>query len=200
MQDPYHLENDKGVAGFDLTHMLSASWVYQFPFGRGKRFSTGNRATDYLVGNWKVNGILTLTSGLPYEVGIAGDIANTGMTGCCSGYYERLNVVGDVHNFTLSPENGLNRAAFAVPAPYTFGNLSRDALRADSFANLDFSILRDFPFTETKRFEFRADMFNLTNHPTWGIPSREFSDPNFGRIFGTRSTERQIQLSLKLYF
>jgi hypothetical protein len=199
-QDPYNLENDKGVSGFDLTHMLSASWVYDIPVGRGKRFSTGNRAADYIVGNWKLNGILTLTSGIPYEVGISGDIANTGMTGCCSGYYERLNVVGDPNAFTLTPENGLNRAAFAVPDRYTFGNLGRNRLRADSSQNLDFSIFRVFPIGETRRFEFRADMFNLTNSPTWGTPAREFSDPNFGRISSTRSTERQIQLALKIYF
>ncbi len=199
-QDPYNLENDKGPSGFDLTHMLSASWVYELPFGRGKRFSTGSRAGDYIVGNWKFNGILSMTSGLPFEVGVSGDIANTGMFGCCSGYYERLNLVGDPKNFTLSPENGFNRAAFEVPDVYTYGNLSRNALRADGFVNLDFSILREFPFAEEKRFEFRADMFNLTNTPAWANPVRNFNDINWGRIFSTRSKERQIQLSLKLYF
>jgi hypothetical protein len=199
-QDPYHLQQDKGVSGFDLTHMFSASWVYDLPVGGGKRFSTGNRAADYVLGNWKLNGILTLTSGLPYEVGVAGDIANTGMSGCCNGYYERLNVVGNVHAFTLSPANGLNRAAFAEPARYTFGDLSRDSLRADPYKNLDFSLFREFPIRETKRIEFRADFFNLPNHPTWGNPDRDFSDATFGVISGTRSTERQIQMALKLYF
>jgi outer membrane receptor protein involved in Fe transport len=198
--NPYHLEWDKSVSGFDLTHILSASWVYTLPFGRGKRFSTGSRAANYLVGNWKLNGILTYTSGLPYEVGVSGDIANTGMFGCCNGYYMRLNLVGDPKNFTLTPENGLNRAAFAVPARYTYGNLGRNALRADDFVNFDFSIIRDFPIAEEKRLEFRADFFNLTNHPTWGIPVRDYNDVNFGVIRSTRSTERQIQMALKLYF
>jgi hypothetical protein len=197
-QDPYDLRADKGVSGFDLTHILTASWVYELPVGGGKRFSTGNRGADYVLGNWKLNGILTLTSGAPYQVGTSGDIANTGMSG--SPYYERANRVGDVNAFTLSPQNGLNRAAFQTPAPYTFGNLARDSLRADRFQNVDFSIFREFPIRETKRFEFRADMFNLTNTATLNIPVNDLSQPNFGVITSTRSTERQIQLALKLYF
>jgi hypothetical protein len=200
IENAYSLNNEKGVSAFDLTHMLSASWVYEFPIGGGKRFSTGNRAADYVLGNWKLNGILTLTSGLPYDVGISGDIANTGMSGCCNGYYDRLNVVGDVHAFSLTPENGLNRAAFAPPAAYTFGDLGRDALRADPFKDLDLSLFREFPLAEARRLEFRAEVFNLTNTPTWGIPTLDYNSPNFGRIFSTRSTERQMQLSLKFYF
>jgi len=200
IENAYNLNNEKGVSAYDLTHMFSASWVYEFPIGRGKRFSTGNRAADYTLGNWKLNGILTLTSGLPYDVGISGDIANTGMSGCCNGYYDRLNLVGDPNAFTLSPENGLNRAAFAAPAAYTFGDLGRNRLRGDPFKDLDLSLLREFPFREAKRFEFRADMFNFTNTPMWGIPTQDFNSPTFGQIFSTRSTERQVQLSLKFYF
>ena len=200
IENAYNLNNEKGVSAYDLTHMFSASWVYEFPIGRGKRFSTGNRAADYALGNWKVNGILTLTSGLPYDTGISGDIANTGMSGCCNGYYERLNLVGNPNAFTLSPENGLNRAAFAPPAPYTFGDLGRNRLRGDPSKDLDLSLLREFPFAETKRFEFRADMFNFTNTPTWGLPTLDFNSPTWGQIFSTRSTERQIQISLKFYF
>ncbi len=200
IQNFYDLDHEKGVSAYDLTHMLSASWVYELPIGAGKRFSTGSRAADYALGNWKVNGILTMTSGLPYDVGISGDIANTGMAGCCNGYYERLNLVGDPNAFNLSPENGLNRAAFAAPAAYTFGNLGRNRLRADPFKNLDLSLFREFPFAETRRLEFRVNAFNFTNTPTWGIPLQDINNPNFGRIFSTRSTERQIQLSLKFYF
>jgi outer membrane receptor protein involved in Fe transport len=200
IENPYNLNNEKGVSAFDLTHMLTASWVYELPIGHGKRFSTGNRAADYALGNWKINGILTMTSGLPYDVGISGDIANTGMAGAGAYDYERLNLVGNPHDFTLSTENGLNRAAFARPANYTYGNLGRDSLRADPFKNLDLSLFREFPFAETKRIEFRADMFNFTNTPTWGIPVQDLNNPDFGSILSTQSTERQVQLSLKFYF
>ncbi len=200
IENPYNLNNEKGVSAFDLTHNLTASWVYELPVGRGKRLSTGSGAADYVLGNWKVNGILTMTSGLPYDVGISGDIANTGMAGASAYDYERLNLVGDPTAFTLSTANGFNRAAFAVPAPYTFGTLGRNRLRAQPFKNLDLSFFREFPFAETKRFEFRADMFNFTNSVFLGIPIQDYNDPNFGRIFSARSTARQIQMSLKFYF
>jgi hypothetical protein len=73
-------------------------------------------------------------------------------------------------------------------------------LRADWFKNLDLSVFREFPVSESKRFEFRAEMFNSTNTPTWGTPVNNFNDPRYGRILSTRSVERQIQFALKFYF
>jgi Carboxypeptidase regulatory-like domain/TonB-dependent Receptor Plug Domain/TonB dependent receptor len=200
VENPYNLDNDRSVAGFDLTHVLSASWVYELPIGRGRKFSTGSRVADYVVGNWQLNGILTFTSGLPYDVGASGDIANTGMAGCCTYGYERLNPVGNPTPANQSPSNWLNKSAFVAPPPYTFGTLGRNALRADWFKNGDLSIFRQFPFTESKRLEFRFEMFNFTNTPTWGIPDQTFSDPTFGQVLTTRSIERQLQFALKLYF
>ncbi len=200
VENPYNLNNDKSVAGFDLTHVLSANWVYQLPIGPGKKFKTSNRLVDYAVGNWQLNGILTFTSGLPYDVGISGDIANTGMAGCCTYGYERLNLVGNPTPANQSPGNWLNTSAFATPPPYTFGTLGRNALRANWFKNADLSVFRQFPITESKRLEFRFEMFNFTNTPTWGIPDQTYGDPTFGQVLGTQSTERQLQFALKLYF
>lgn len=200
VQNPYNLDNNKSVSGFDLTHMLSASWDYRLPFGYNQKFSSSNHVLNYVAGGWQLNGILSLTSGVPYTVGVSGDIANTGMSGCCSGFYERLNLVGNPNAANQGPADWLNRAGFAVPAPFTFGTMGRNALRGDWYKNLDFSIFREFPITESKRFEFRADAFNLTNTPTWGLPDSNYSDPTFGEITSTRSTEREIQLALKLYF
>jgi len=200
VQNPYNLNADKSVAGFDLTHVLSASWVYQLPFGTGKRFKTGNGVVDYVVGNWQLNGILTFTSGLPYDVGVSGDIANTGMAGCCTYGYERLNLVGNPTPANQVPGDWINKSAFAVPARYTFGTLGRNALRANWFKNVDLSIFRQFPITEAKRLEFRFEMFNFTNTPTWGIPDQTYGDPTFGQVSTTRSVERQLQFALKLLF
>jgi Carboxypeptidase regulatory-like domain/TonB dependent receptor-like, beta-barrel len=200
IQNPYNLNNDRSVSGFDLTHILSASWVDQLPFGHGRKFSSNNKFANAVIGEWAVNGILTLTSGVPYEIGVSGDIANTGNSGCCSGFYERANLVGDPTLSNPSPSLWFNKSAFQVPAPYTFGSLGRNSLRADWFKDLDLSIFREFPITETKRLEFRAEMFNFTNTPTWGTPVNNMSVTNFGRVLSTRSTEREVQFSLKLYF
>jgi outer membrane receptor protein involved in Fe transport len=200
IQNPYNLDQNKSVSGFDLTHILSASWVYQIPFGRGQRWSSDNRVLNYALGNWGLNGILFLSSGQPYDVGISGDIANTGMAGCCAGYYERLDEVSNPNLANRDPSLWLSKSSFAVPAPFTFGTLGRNTLRSDWNRSLDFSIFRQFPVTESKRFEFRFEAFNLFNTPIFGIPTQDYNSPNFGRVFSTVNTARQLQFGLKFYF
>jgi outer membrane receptor protein involved in Fe transport len=201
-QDPYNFNNDRSVTSMDLTHILTASWVYELPIGRGKQLTTGSRAADYILGNWQLNGIASLHSGQPYDVGIAGDIANTGNFNCCNNYYERLNVVGDPRLSNPTPEAWFNTNAFAAPARYTFGNLGRNALRSDGVVNFDLSVFRQFPLNEAAHLEFRAEAFNAFNHPDFGIPGRELSSPNFGRVLtlATGTAPRQLQLGMKLVF
>jgi hypothetical protein len=155
---------------------------------------------NYVVGNWQLNGILTLTSGAPYNVYISSDIPNVGNFAPWSGNV-RANLAGDPNVPNPSTREWFNTAAFAPPAPFTFGNSGRNSLRADWFKNLDVSLFRDFPFGERRSFQFRAEAFNVTNTPTWGIPVNDLNNhAQFGSITSTRSTERQLQLSLKLYF
>lgn len=195
VQNPYDLSNDWSVAGYDVTHALSASASYKLPFGRGNRFSTGNRALNYIVGNWQLNSIFALTSGYPYTISSPPGIPNTGNA------WERANQTGaDTSLANPSPAKWFNTAAYVSPAEYTFGNVGRNTLRSDWIRNLDFSIFREFPIGESKRFEFRADAFNATNIPIWGFPDATTSDANFGRIFSTENTPRELQFALKFYW
>jgi outer membrane receptor protein involved in Fe transport len=198
VQDPYNFNLDRSVSGFDLTHVLSVNWVYQLPIGKGKLLQTGNRALDYIIGNWQMNGITLLRSGQPFTVGISGDIANTGSVG--SPFYERLNLVGNYKPANQRPEEWLVRSAFAAPAQYTFGNLGRNAFRSDWLKNVDLSIFRQFPIRERALFEFRAEAFNIFNLTTFGLPVNNFSSPNFGRVLSLANPPRQLQLGAKLFF
>jgi hypothetical protein len=195
IQDPYNTARDRSVAGFDLTHVVSAGWAYEIP-----HVNTASRALDTLVNHWQINGILTASSGLPYDVGVSGDPANTGNSNPVLGYYERLDLVGDPNLSNPTPAQWLNKSAFAVPPAFTFGTMGRNALRGDGAFNLDLSLFKDFPISESKRFEFRAEAFNFTNTPTWGLPGRVFNNANFGVVTSTQSVERQIQFALKFYF
>ena len=202
IQNPYDLNADRSVSAYDIPQALNVSWIYELPFGRGHQYQTGNKRADYLLGGWQLNGIVTATSGVPYDVGISTDIANTGGSGCCTYGYERLNVVGNWHPSNITPAAAFNTSAFAVPSLYTYGDEGRDALRTGNFSNLDFSLFREFPlpFSETTKIQFRAEAFNTLNHPTWGTPTVDYNDTNFGRIFSTRSTARQLQMALKFIF
>ena len=197
IQNPYVLGADKSVAGFDVPHMLTASWTYDLPFGKGKRFSSGSRAVDILVGNWSVNGIYTIRSGEPFGIHASGDIANTGNT------TERANMVGSPYPGTRTREQYINPSAFAVPPAFTLGTLGRNALRYTHYPNWDFSIFRDFPLglTEATRLQFRAEFFNGFNYSILGgCLDGTVQDANFGKANCTRNTEREIQFALKLYF
>jgi outer membrane receptor protein involved in Fe transport len=206
IQNPYTLKNDKGPAGTDVPQIFSAAWVYQLPFGKGQKYTSNNGILNYIVGGWTLNGIASFSSGTPFFVGVSGDIAHIAAnTACCAlgfGNYERLNFLGgNPYASNRSPSQWLNPAAFAVPAPGTFGNLGRDTLRSDRFKNLDLSLFKQFPITESKKLEFRFETFNLTNTPVWNIPDVNISDGNkFGTISSTANTARQLQFGLKLYF
>jgi hypothetical protein len=207
VQDPYNWERERAVSGFDLPHIFTAHWLYELPFGRGKAFHTGNNVADYIIGGWQINGILTLLSGTPYTLNIPGDGANIGNLNTW-----RPNLVGNPVLPNPTPQEWFNTAAFAVPAQYTFGTLGRNTLRTDWYRNLDFSIFKILPVTESKQFEFRAESFNLFNGVVYGYPAGASGgaaiwlsaispkDPNFGKVFSTGNSPRIIQLAVKFRF
>jgi len=206
VQQPWNLAADKGPAGTDVPHIFSAAWVYELPFGKGKRFVANNRFADYIVGGWRLNGILSFSSGQPFYVGASGDIAHTANNDtCCAlgfGNYERLNLVPGSSPYAAnrSPSQWLNLSAFTVPAAGTFGTMERNGLRSDRFKNLDFSLFKLFPIGESKQLEFRFEAFNLTNTPVWAVPDVNISDATFGNISKTANTARQLQFGAKFYF
>ena len=102
--------------------------------------STGSKLFDHVVGNWQINGIANLYSGRPYHINVSGDIANTRNR---NGYM-RADQVGDPHLGNPTPARWFNTDAFAAPAPFTFGNSGRHALRSDGVTNFDLSLFRDF--------------------------------------------------------
>ena len=225
IQDPYHLNNDRSLAGFDVPHIFTTHWVYDLPFGSGKKFETGQRFLDAIVGGWQVNGILNLQSGQLYNVSAQNSIPNVG-----SILQERANLVGDPNSGTCP--NGapagtrtcwFNISAFAVPSTGTFGSFSRNVLRGDGRNNLDLSVFRNFPITERTRLEFRAEAFNVTNSPIWGLPNSNIStnlkclvkvttqcpagqldlkNNTFGVVTTTATgyAPRQLQFALKFYY
>jgi hypothetical protein len=199
IENPYNFKGDRSVTGYDLPQVFTAGWVWAVPIGKGG-FSTGNRISDYMLGNWQINGIATLESGRPYTVGDEGDIANTGNFNFVGSGYERPNRVGNPKPQHQTPSQWINPAAFVAPAQYTLGNTPRNSLRTEPFKNLDASLFREFPAFESMKLQLRLDSFNSFNHPVWGDPNTCQNCQNFGVVTSTVSNARQLQLSGKIVF
>jgi outer membrane receptor protein involved in Fe transport len=207
IQNPYDPKADRSVSGYDLPQVFTAGWVWAVPIGKGS-FSTGNRISDYALGNWQITGIVTLESGRPYTVEDAGDIANTGNFNDTGPGYERPNLVGNPKLPHPTPAQWINPAAFVTPAQYTFGDTPRNSLRTDPYKAFDASVFRIFPLRESLQLQLRVDALNAFNHPVWGVPSQCQNCANFGVVTSTINNSgstgydsaRQVQLSAKIVF
>ena len=194
---------DRSVSGLDLKHTLAVNTLYEVPIGKGKRFSSGNGALDYILGNWQINNIFQAHSGTPFTPLDGNDVSNTGSLGFVA--YEHLNVVSNPALSHRSAAEWFNTGAYAVPTFGTYGDAGRNSLRGPNFWNLDTSVFRQFPVAEGRQFEFRAEAFNLANHVNLGQPDGTITDgPSFGTISGTANgntfLNRQLQIAIKFIF
>jgi hypothetical protein len=87
-----------------------------------------------------------------------------------------------------------------VPAGGGFGNAGRNIVRGPSLKTVDFSLFKNFDIQEKYKIQFRAEIFNLFNHPNFLPPDGDINSPNFGRITETSTDAREIQLGLKISF
>jgi Carboxypeptidase regulatory-like domain/TonB dependent receptor len=198
LQNPYNPRADRSVSGFDLPNMLSASVVYQLPFGRTKSMfsdtSFPGRLANGALGGWSVNGIASYTSGTPYSVTVSGDIANTGNTAV------QANLVGNPTPSHRTASEWINPAAFVAPPRFTFGTFGRNSLRSDSYKNLDLSVFKNFALPREASLQFRAEAFNATNSVVFSAPSSVVGSTTFGSVGSTANTPRELQLALKVLF
>src|ERR1700722_6400446 len=190
---------DYSSAAWDIRQNFTTGFTWQIPFGRGRQFGSGmNRAEDALLGNWQTNGILTLHTGQPYTVN-----AN-GCQGVWAGCFPDA-VAGTNSNAApaggRTPSEWFNTANFTAPASLTEGNLGNNTNYGPPLRNLDFSVFKDFVFTERVRMQFRTEVFNLANTPQFNFPNSTYGASNFGQVTSTLpGTERHVQFGLKLLF
>jgi hypothetical protein len=201
---------DYGNSGGIRRHSAVAHYVYQVPIGRGKKYFGGmSRPLDAIVGGWQVSGITTYVTGAPFSVTFA---VPTGFTGWWGGRASRVPGVplyldhGDSHDIVKGVPH-FNPAAFTAPAPYTWGNGSRNALFGPGSYNWDASGAKNFSATEKIKVQVRADFLNTLNHMNLGSPSASIADtrdgglpsPNSGKVLGG-SGNRVVQVGARLTF
>jgi hypothetical protein len=221
---------DYGLADFDIRNVFHFSGGYELPFGKGKKFaSSASGAMDKVVGGWSINWSSTFQGGQPISLSCpSSTAASLGCGALYTGQPLKLGLHTDASgNISWFGNPGaftqpciLGAPAASQPAgcipltgPAALGGVTQ--VPGPGFNRLDFSIFKDIPLSERFRLQFRAEIFNIFNHPNFNAPnfggngvvaisgSGSFNSSTFGEIGSTRDAPydpRQIQFALKLYF
>jgi len=219
-------KNDRGLSDFDIRHRITANFFYTLPAVAARSGSVAGILSQ-IVGSWRVGGILNFRTGIPatpqVNVRRAGYLfsatrpnllpgqsnnpnagASIGCNDPVSGapFVQAGREVGDP-NFWFDP------CVFSVPEPGTLGTLGRNTLVGPSLFNVDVSLQREFSLGNSRRLQFRAEFFNLTNHPNFRTPSAgaivlftglgRFNS-TATRYTGTATLSRQTQFALRFSF
>jgi hypothetical protein len=195
--DESNIKNlERGLSTFDIRHRLTVSFTYDLPF------KFGNKTLNAVFSNWQAGGIITEQSGQPFTVNITTDRANNGLLN------QRPNLIGDPNSGPRTPDQWFNTAAFIVQPVGTLGTAGRDILEGPGTNIVDFSMLKNIPFSERYKLQFRTEFFNLFNHANFDFPERfcggavagaPCSAPQFGRI-GAARDPRILQFGLKFLY
>jgi hypothetical protein len=188
-RNPYLRRGNRGPSLFDVPFSFVFSGIYELPFWRGR---SGAPVHERILGAWTIVGILNLQSGFPFTPTWSGDLTNTG-----TGTPPNRICDGRISNPT--PQRWFDVQCFTAPAPFTFGNTSRNVLRGDAIQNVDFAVYKEFRITESHHVQFRGEFFNFTNHPSFAFPVGTVNVPSAGQVFGA-SPGRIIQFGAKYSF
>ncbi|HEV3201391.1 MAG TPA: carboxypeptidase regulatory-like domain-containing protein [Bryobacteraceae bacterium] len=196
--NPYFWKGDYGNSNWDIRHRFVGTFVYDIPF-----FAVSNPVLKGVFTKWQGNGIITIQSGLPFNVSTGTDTANTASSGTYrpdlvhtpSDNCGRGHLVGciDATAFTVQDLNPITPGAFA------YGNAGRNLLHGPGSETFNLSLFKNFPIRERLKFQFRFETFALFNHANFGNPASTLGTSSFGNITGAGGN-RNIQLGAKLQF
>ncbi len=197
---------DKRLQDYDQTHVININGIFDLPIGSGRRFgSDWHPVLDAFLGGWQINGIFQFATDRPFT--IDSGYYNLTTEDYSTGYYSGPD--GNITSKVIKTGTGVigltddEKGYFSTPEAGTAGMLSQYFFRGPSYSNIDASIFKNFrvPWLgEQGRIQFRAEFFNLLNHPTFNNPSSTFTSGSFGNITSTNGSERIGQFALKLYF
>ena len=198
-QTYYNRRLEKAVSTNDVPDVAAISYLYELPFGPGRRYLNRKNVAGKVVGGWQLTGIqqyqagrpiaLTANNTLPLFNGLLRPDAVAGVP-------KTLAVIDPLADRWINP------AAFTAPTGLRFGTAAREYtdLRAQGFANESFGLIKRTPLTEKLTLTFRAEFFNVFNRVVFGAPAGNVSAANFGRVSSQANTPRQGQLALRLDF
>ena len=206
----------RGVSDFDNTHQFNANWVYQLPFGKGKRFAGGvSRLIDAAIGGWTVSGLWRWTSGYPFSIssgfGWATNFDEQSLA-VLDGKRPRTgtyivngtpNVFSNPNN-TNDPNSAINQFRAALPGE----SGQRNNFRGPGTFNVDLSVSKNWNLTERQTLRFSAEAFNLTNTPRFDVGTMQLNlagnsitnSGSFGNFSSTLSNPRVLEFALRYSF
>lgn len=200
VQDPTCFACQRGSNSSDVRQRLATSYLVELPFGRGKRWLDQGGPANAILGGWQLSGLLQAQTGQYYNVFLPAAFNNLGTR---VGTW-RPDVVGDHVVASPGPDRWFDRAAFVIPRDANglanFGNVGRNSMQEPGIFNWDIGLQKTFNPTESVDVRFRWEVFNLTNHPSYGTPNRNARSPAGGTIRSTNTPPRQMQFGLRIAF
>ena len=200
IQNPYNIRADKGPSATDVPQIFSAAFVYELPFGKGKRWSAGNSIADYIIGGWNINGVLSFNSGTPFDVGTGKDIANTGNYNYGNGYgYERADVVGPLYPSNKNDVGMVQHVFVRAAGPV---HIRRPWPRHSALGLVQATSISPFSrnFQSQKASDSNSGSRCLTPRirRVWSTPITSLDSPNFGQVTSTANTAASDSVRLEV--
>ncbi|MBI4481306.1 MAG: TonB-dependent receptor, partial [Acidobacteria bacterium] len=204
--DPLDRKTDQGLAAFHVKHNWTFNWGYDLPFGQQL---TGLAS---LLKGWQLNGIVSVSSGTPFPVGVTADRSRSGVLGGGGGRPNLKPGVNIKDAILGGPDRYFDTSVFELQPAGFLGNAGRNILVGPGLATVDFSVLKNTRVRflgEQGNVMFRAEFFNIFNRPNFGLPAdtvfaggadNERPLSTAGRITRTITSSRQVQFGLKIMF
>ncbi|MBW4026319.1 MAG: TonB-dependent receptor [Acidobacteria bacterium] len=195
--NPYNFRADYGNANWDIRHRLVASIIWELP-----KLSNVSPTVRTALGNWQLNTITTLQSGMPFNVTISPDQANTGVGNQRPNYVHAPSAKCNADS-VVSGASCIDSSAYTLPASYTYGNEHRNVLYGPAYLDSDVSLFKNFPVYKTMTLQLRAEAFNVFNRAQLANPSATFQTSSFGTIQNTAAVlapNRVLQFAGKINF
>ncbi|MGH9532672.1 MAG: carboxypeptidase regulatory-like domain-containing protein [Terriglobales bacterium] len=201
--DSRNVQADYGPSEFDVSHRFTGFWVYELPFGRGRKWGSGAGGfLHHLIGGWTYSGTFDWRSGFPFTV-----------WGDDSSDFSGLNQFADRVNFVSGttalptnmddPDNAFDGSVFTTTTIGDIGSVSRNKFRGPGFISTDMGLAKSFAIREGMSFRFRVDFFNAFNHTNFNLPVSETVSSSFGKIISEADAglpARVIQLGGRIEF
>jgi len=201
---------NRAVAGYNRTHNLQMSWVYELPFGPGKRWAADRGVFSAIVRDWQINGLFSSYTGTPFTIGASGTSLNAPSNNQTADQVKpevkKLGGVGTADVAFYDP------TAFRAVTQVRFGSTGRNILSGPGVVNLNLGLFRNISLTERWKLRFQAEAYNFTNTPHFGNPATNVSNAQFSAdgavtalrgfmaVTGAAADERQFRFALRLSF